>query len=78
MHEDDLSGRSVSGTGDINGDGIDDLIIGTADADPNDNDAAGESYVVFGRNQGSAVSLNLVDLDARKGFRQCLGKKVKR
>ena len=60
---------------DINGDGIDALIIDTADADPNDNDAARESYVVFGRNQGSAVSLNLVDLDGRKGCRQCSGKK---
>ncbi|MEO1145020.1 MAG: calcium-binding protein, partial [Cyanobacteria bacterium J06638_22] len=45
----DLSGRSVSGAGDINGDGIDDLIIGAVGADPNGNSYAGESYVVFGR-----------------------------
>ena len=37
----DSSGGSVSGAGDINGDGIDDLIIGASDADP--------SYVVFGQ-----------------------------
>ena len=45
----DLSGGSVSAAGDINGDGIDDLIIGARYADPNSNGSAGRSYVVFGR-----------------------------
>ena len=49
---DDRSGRSVSGAGDVNGDGIDDLIIGAPTADPNGRDYAGASYVVFGRDQG--------------------------
>ena len=44
----DYSGRSVSGAGDVNGDGIDDLIIGASGADPNGRDDAGASYVVFG------------------------------
>ncbi len=46
----DYSGRSVSGTGDINGDGFDDLLIGayTADASGNLKNRAGESYVIFG------------------------------
>jgi len=44
----DYSGRSVSGAGDVNGDGIDDLIIGALGADPNGRDYAGASYVVFG------------------------------
>jgi hypothetical protein len=41
----------VSAAGDVNGDGIDDLIVGTDGGDiPGGNDAAGESYdVVFGR-----------------------------
>ena len=43
----DYSGNSVSGAGDINGDGIDDLIIGARFADPNGS-LSGESYVVFG------------------------------
>ncbi len=43
----DFSGRSVSGAGDVNGDGFDDLIIGAWSADPNGY-GSGESYVVFG------------------------------
>ncbi|NJK37633.1 MAG: cadherin-like domain-containing protein, partial [Oscillatoriales cyanobacterium SM2_3_0] len=64
----DYSGRSVSGAGDINGDGFDDLIIGTYRADPNGNDRAGESYVVFGRNNGFEASLDLSDLNGSNGF----------
>ena len=45
----DGSGISVAGAGDVNGDGIDDLIIGARYADPNGQSSAGESYVVFGR-----------------------------
>ena len=48
----DFSGCSVSGAGDVNGDGIDDLIIGARYADPNGRDYAGASYVVFGSDQG--------------------------
>ena len=48
IDEVDLSGSSVSGAGDVNGDGIDDIIIGAFLADPNGNVYAGESYVVFG------------------------------
>ena len=66
----DLAGSSVSGAGDINGDGVDDIIIGADGADPDGNDSrAGESYVVFGSsNVGSGGSLNLSDLDGTNGF----------
>jgi hypothetical protein len=45
----DSSGRSVSSAGDVNGDGIDDIILGAQFADPGGLNYAGESYVVFGR-----------------------------
>ena len=50
----DLSGRSVSGAGGVNGDGIDDIIIGAYTADVGGKPRAGESYVVFG--QRAAIS----------------------
>ena len=46
IDEEDSSGFPVSAAGDINGDGIDDLIIGARGAGP---DQQGASYVVFGR-----------------------------
>jgi hypothetical protein len=68
----DRAGGSVSAAGDINGDGIDDLIIGADGADPN-GDRSGSSYVVFGQNTASAgdfaATLALSDLDGSNGFR---------
>jgi len=66
---DDFSGYAVSAAGDINGDGIDDLIIGAFRADPNGNSIAGSSYVVFGRSGGFASVINLSTLDGSSGFR---------
>ena len=69
IDQSDFSGDSVSGAGDINGDGVDDVIIGASLADRNGNSNAGESYVVFGgRVAGSGGSLNLADLDGVNGF----------
>ena len=46
----DRSGISVSGAGDVNGDGYDDMVIGAhlADAAGNAKSGAGESYVIYG------------------------------
>jgi hypothetical protein len=62
----DFFGRSVSGAGDVNGDGLADLIIGADGADPGGDNNAGESYVVFGKAGNAAV--NLANLGAG-GFR---------
>jgi len=65
----DFSGRSVIGAGDINGDGVDDLIIGAYRADPNGNSDAGESYVVFGSSGvGSTGAIELSGLSGTTGF----------
>src|SRR4028119_1254690 len=64
----DWSGSSVSRAGDVNGDGIDDLIIGANSADPNGIYAAGQSYVVFGSNSGFGAGLDLSELNGSNGF----------
>jgi Ca2+-binding RTX toxin-like protein len=65
----DSSGTSVSNAGDINGDGIDDLVIGAPTADPNAELSAGASYVVFGKNNiGDSGVLELSELDGTNGF----------
>lgn len=48
----DRSGTAVSGAGDINGDGIDDLVIGAPEARSGGEDLVGEAYVIYGRNGG--------------------------
>jgi Ca2+-binding RTX toxin-like protein len=60
----DQSGNSVSSAGDVNGDGLDDLIIGAYRDDPNGPES-GASFVVFGKSDGGAVELS--DIDAGTG-----------
>jgi len=68
----DMSGQSVSAAGDVNGDGIDDLIIGADAGDPNGQPQAGESYVVFGRDTAFdgnfPAAFNLSSLNGTNGF----------
>jgi hypothetical protein len=63
----DEAGRSVSAGGDVNGDGIDDLIIGAYRADPNGSEA-GRAYVVFGSDSQLPNPLNLATLSGERGF----------
>jgi VCBS repeat-containing protein len=64
----DRAGTSVSGVGDINGDGVDDLIVGAPGADPN-RSGSGQSYVIFGKTGTFSPSLNLSSLDGVNGFK---------
>jgi Ca2+-binding RTX toxin-like protein len=65
----DQSGVSVSSAGDVNGDGLDDLIIGACGSDPGGDSTAGESYVVFGKSSGFTAAVDLATLDGTTGFR---------
>ncbi len=64
----DVSGFSVASAGDVNGDGIDDLIIGAFGADQGGESSAGKSYVIFGSRNGFSNPLNLSTLNGENGF----------
>ena len=53
--------------GDVNADGIDDLVIGAPQADPNGT-GSGASYVVFGRTGGFDAAVEVSTLDGANGF----------
>jgi Ca2+-binding RTX toxin-like protein len=56
----DSAGQSsVSNAGDVNGDGLDDLIIGAIGGDPNGT-GSGVTYVVFGKQSDQSVELSMV------------------
>jgi len=56
----DLSGTIVAGAGDINGDGLADLIVGARYSDPLAGADAGRTYVVFGQSSSGAIELSAV------------------
>ncbi|RMB12233.1 FG-GAP repeat protein [Eilatimonas milleporae] len=58
----------ASATGDINGDGIDDIIVSASSADPFGNTMAGKTYIVFGQTEGFGARLDLSTLDGDAGF----------
>ncbi|MFN7976118.1 MAG: hypothetical protein U0166_27930 [Acidobacteriota bacterium] len=68
LHGDQVGGEagySVSGAGDVNGDGIDDLLVG---AWKRSSAGQGSAYVVFGQSPPRAASLDLASLDGTNGF----------
>ena len=64
--KDGHDGWSAASAGDVNGDGIDDLIIGENQTDPT---RVGASYVVFGKASGFSATVELSGLDGTNGFR---------
>ena len=61
----DQLGISVSNAGDVNGDGIDDVIIGANFGD-NGGENAGEAYIIYGGTD--LTNIDLTTLDASQGF----------
>lgn len=64
----DASGESVSGAGDFNGDGFDDLLIGAPGGDPNGIGVAGESYIIYGNDTSWPASFELASIDGNNGL----------
>ena len=71
--DDSGSGIVVSSAGDINGDGIDDILIGAPGTDPHGATGAGGAYVIFGQDTATdgnfATPYDLATLDGANGFR---------
>lgn len=64
----DESGYALCDAGDVNGDGIDDIIVGAPYANPGDKSNAGQAYVVFGSTNGFPAQMELYALDGSNGF----------
>src|SRR3990167_5840649 len=54
---DDISGSSVSSAGDVDGDGLDDLIVGASNGDN-----SGASFVILGKTDGAPVELSAIKI----------------
>ncbi|MDP6935681.1 MAG: integrin alpha, partial [Myxococcota bacterium] len=59
---DDYAGRSLSGAGDVDGDGLDDLVVGVPEND-DVADKSGKACVVLGPSLTAATALSLADAD---------------
>jgi VCBS repeat-containing protein len=66
--QEDQTGISISGGGDVNGDGFDDIVIGAARASPNGLANSGQAYVIFGTGSGFPAQINLELLNGTDGF----------
>jgi hypothetical protein len=64
---DDRAGRSVASAGDVDGDGVPDVVVGAYRASPNCRGASGSAYVVYGKRGRAPVYLSR--LPRSRGYR---------
>ena len=64
----DRFGNSVSAAGDVNGDGIDDLVVGAPRAETEGKNQLGAVYVIFGKNTSFSPVFDVSGLDGNNGF----------
>jgi hypothetical protein len=67
----DRNGVSVSTAGDVNGVGLDDLIVGAIGASPSNKSGAGKSYVIFGKTDTNAINLTELGHPYRRYLLAC-------
>ena len=68
----DNAGSSAAGIGDLNGDGFDDLSLGSSGSSDSYGFHDSAAYVVFGHGGTFSASLNLTDLDGTNGTKFAL------
>jgi FG-GAP repeat/Putative Ig domain len=62
----DFTSEAMTSAGDLNGDGLADVLIGATFADNNERPTSGSAYAVFGRSSGASVDLAVL---GDQGFR---------
>ncbi|MCW2412725.1 MULTISPECIES: Ig-like domain-containing protein [unclassified Sphingobium] len=64
----DYFGYSVSSAGDVNGDGLNDLIVGAYGVDNAGGTAGGAAYIVYGKTGGTSVNASNLSTASSAGF----------